>query len=208
MHMFMALIGCLGKVYGDAGLLSLLCDSDVYAPATALHTFHGKQYARNVRLRGLKLVMETLFRKLLVPFDFWWKIRDEGSHDLNEKIQKLHIAIDISDIPKVTHIAEKIDQGHSDTLQKSHRTWARSAVAFYLSWRWFFEKNLEVEDAQIETTDHVKFLEQNNIGYICIPLHHICRYIDHQGKSICSPWLGISWWPFSKTNLNLGVSIF
>ena len=35
MHLNMAFIASIGKLYGDGGLLSMLVDSDVYAPATA-----------------------------------------------------------------------------------------------------------------------------------------------------------------------------
>ena len=59
MHLTMAFLASLGTLFGDGGLLHLLCDSDVYATETARKMLQGKQYSRGVR--GLKLVHEALF---------------------------------------------------------------------------------------------------------------------------------------------------
>ena len=43
-------IASIGKLYGDGGVLSMLVDSDVYAPATARLMLEGKQgYATHAR---------------------------------------------------------------------------------------------------------------------------------------------------------------
>ena len=48
MHLTMAFLASLGTLFGDAGLLHLLCDSDVYATETA-KKMQGKQYSRGIR---------------------------------------------------------------------------------------------------------------------------------------------------------------
>ena len=60
MHLYMAYIASIGKLYGDGGLLSMLVDSDVYAPATARLMIEGKQVSRGNR--GMKLMPEALYR--------------------------------------------------------------------------------------------------------------------------------------------------
>uniref|UniRef100_UPI00358F875D uncharacterized protein n=1 Tax=Myxine glutinosa TaxID=7769 RepID=UPI00358F875D len=42
MHLTMSFVASIGKLYGDGGLLSMLVDSDVYAPATAKLVLQGK----------------------------------------------------------------------------------------------------------------------------------------------------------------------
>ena len=59
MHLNMpAYIASIGKIYGDGGLLSMLVDSDVYAPATTRLMLEGKQVSRGNR--GMKLMLEAL----------------------------------------------------------------------------------------------------------------------------------------------------
>ena len=45
----MAYIASIWKLYGNGGLLSMLVDSDVYAPATARLMLEGKQVSRGSR---------------------------------------------------------------------------------------------------------------------------------------------------------------
>ncbi len=53
-------IASIGKLYGDGGVLSMLVDSDVYAPATARLMLEGKQVSRGNR--GMKVMLEALHR--------------------------------------------------------------------------------------------------------------------------------------------------
>ena len=57
-HTLCCFIACIGKFWGDAGLLDLLVDSEVYAACTADQMLAGKQFNRAVR--GLTLVYEAL----------------------------------------------------------------------------------------------------------------------------------------------------
>ena len=58
MHLLMAFIASIGKLFGDGGLLQLLTLTDVYAEATARQMFQRKQLSRAVR--DIKLVAEAL----------------------------------------------------------------------------------------------------------------------------------------------------
>ena len=60
MHTTMALLASLGKLYSDAGLLSILTESGIYADATARQMLQGIQVSRGIR--GIKIVYEALFR--------------------------------------------------------------------------------------------------------------------------------------------------
>ena len=66
-HLTMAYIASIGKLYGDGGLISMLVDSDVYAPTTARLMLEGKQVSRGNR--GMKLVLEASHR--LYQEAFW-----------------------------------------------------------------------------------------------------------------------------------------
>ena len=54
MHLNMAYMTSIGKLYRDGGLLSMLVDSDVYAPATARLMLEGKQVLRGNRGKKCK----------------------------------------------------------------------------------------------------------------------------------------------------------
>jgi len=52
----------------------MLVDSDVYAPATAQLMLQGKQVSRGIR--GMKLVLEALYRLYQETFWTWLQQRD------------------------------------------------------------------------------------------------------------------------------------
>ena len=58
MHLTMAFIASIGKLFGDGGLHHILTASDVYADGTTSSMLQGKQYDRG--LRGIRLVHEAL----------------------------------------------------------------------------------------------------------------------------------------------------
>lgn len=69
MHFLMSVFGGIGHLYGDAGLLQLLVESDVFARLTAEHILSGKDYDR--ALRGLIMVDEVMNRRFFVQFFKW-----------------------------------------------------------------------------------------------------------------------------------------
>ena len=76
-HTLSCFIACVGKCWGDAGLLDFLVDSGVYAASTAYQMLAGKQFNR--ALRGLTLAYETLTAMKLAAFAAWCE-RSGGSH--------------------------------------------------------------------------------------------------------------------------------
>lgn len=63
MHLIMAFLASIGKLYGDGGFMNMLTSSGVYATATAQLMVQGKHYARGIR--GMKVVHETMTQLLL-----------------------------------------------------------------------------------------------------------------------------------------------
>ncbi len=69
MHITMAYLASIGKLYGDGGLFDILTESDVYAEGTARQLLQGKQLARGVR--SIKLASEALFRLFWQSMQSW-----------------------------------------------------------------------------------------------------------------------------------------
>ncbi|KAL7379980.1 hypothetical protein ABVT39_009485 [Epinephelus coioides] len=69
MHITMAFLASIGKLYGDGGLFNIITESDVYAEATARQMLQGKQLARGIRC--IKLVSEALFRLFWIAMVSW-----------------------------------------------------------------------------------------------------------------------------------------
>ncbi|XP_014680008.1 PREDICTED: uncharacterized protein LOC106819957 [Priapulus caudatus] len=63
MHLIMAFLASIGKIFGDGGLTNILTSSDVYAAATVNQMLQGKQYARGIR--GVRLAHEALSQMFL-----------------------------------------------------------------------------------------------------------------------------------------------
>ena len=66
MHLIMAFLASIGKIFGDGGLQNILTSSDVYAAATVNQMLQGKQYARAIR--GVRLAHEALSQMLISDF--------------------------------------------------------------------------------------------------------------------------------------------
>ena len=81
MHLNMAYIASIRKLYGDGGLLSMLVDSDVYAPAAARLMLEGKHVSRGNR--GMEIMLKALYRLYQEAFWAWMQQRDQT--DLRKK---------------------------------------------------------------------------------------------------------------------------
>lgn len=118
MHMTMAFLASLGTIFGDAGLLSMLVDSDVYAEATAKQMLQGKQYSRGIR--GMKLVQEALFRHFYAAMESWLEeqgrslLSVEQTHHLNDLKQ----SFDATDSTSAQQLSEEIEQDHLEAIQE------------------------------------------------------------------------------------------
>ena len=80
MHLNMAYISSIRKLYGDGGLLSMLVDSDVYAPPTARLMLEGKQVSRGTR--SMKLMLEAMYRLYHYQEAFWASMQQRDQTDL------------------------------------------------------------------------------------------------------------------------------
>jgi hypothetical protein len=133
MHMTMAFLASIGRLYGDAGLLALLTDSDVYAEATARQMLQGKQYARGIR--GMKLVSEALFRNFFTSFELWLK---DQNMDLQlsvciDKVRDLQNAIHTRDQELdslIEHFEENVLPNIEEALEKFRRVGRDSSETF------------------------------------------------------------------------------
>ena len=63
MHLTLASIASIGKLFSDGGLHNMLTVSEVYADASVSLMLQGKQYARGIR--RIRLVHEALFHLFL-----------------------------------------------------------------------------------------------------------------------------------------------
>ena len=63
MHLTMAFLASIRKLFSDGGLHNMLTVSEVYADASVSLMLPGKQYARGIR--GIRMVHEALFHLFL-----------------------------------------------------------------------------------------------------------------------------------------------
>ena len=64
MHLIMAFLASIGKIFGDGGLQNILTSSDVYAAAMVNQMLQGKQYSRAIR--GVRMAHEALSQMFLI----------------------------------------------------------------------------------------------------------------------------------------------
>ena len=67
MHLIIAFMASIGKIFEDGGLQNSLTSSDVYAAATVSQMLQGKQYARAIR--GVRLAHEALSQTFLTSVE-------------------------------------------------------------------------------------------------------------------------------------------
>ncbi|KAK1904701.1 Beta-glucanase [Dissostichus eleginoides] len=85
MHVTMAFLASIGKVYADGGLFDMITESGVYADATAQQMLQGKQLTRGVR--SIKVVSEALFRLFWMALDSW--LNKKGQSPLSAEQEHL-----------------------------------------------------------------------------------------------------------------------
>ena len=67
MHLNMAFIAAIGKLFSGGGLMDILTSSAVFAVSSAVQMLQGKHYARTVR--GLKIAYEAMMHFFLSAAD-------------------------------------------------------------------------------------------------------------------------------------------
>lgn len=90
MHLIMAFLASIGKLYGDGGFLDILTSSGVYATATAQLMLQGKHYARGIR--GVKVAHEAMTHLFLSAAETYAKKNglpwiDDEVHTLATNLQ-------------------------------------------------------------------------------------------------------------------------
>lgn len=108
-HTLCTMISSIGKMWGDAGLLDLLVDSEVYAPNSAMQMLLGKQFNRAVR--GLTLAYEAL---MVILVDSMW-VNNESLADTMKQAwntnedEQLDLSSTIANELK-SHISNNLDK--------------------------------------------------------------------------------------------------
>ena len=123
MQLNMAYIASIGKLYGDGGLLSMRVDSDVYAPATARLMLEEKQVSRGNR--GMKLMLEALYRLYQEAFWAWMQQRDQTDlrrNDMDKLVRDIQQAFASGDRRESDRLLFKqLESEHIATLHALQR---------------------------------------------------------------------------------------
>ena len=118
----MAYIASIGKLYGDGGLLSMLVDSDVYAPATAILMLEGKKVSRENS--GMKLMLEALHRLYQEAFWAWIQQRDQTDlrrNDMDKLVRDIQQAFASGDMESARLLCRQLESEHIAILQALQR---------------------------------------------------------------------------------------
>ena len=143
MHLTMAYIASIGKLYGDGGLISMLVDSDIYAPTTARLMLQGKQVSRGNR--GMKLVLEALYRLYQEAFWTWLQQRDQTDlrrDDMEKLVRDMQQALKSGDRESARLLTDQLESDHITTLEALHqefRATGRTQSATFAYWDTFMQ---------------------------------------------------------------------
>lgn len=89
MHFLMSVFSGIGYIYADAGLSSLLHESEVFAAGSVQQMLSGKQFDRTVY--AIKLVDEVLHSRFFLQFHNWCRINNRViPESIKEGLQEFH----------------------------------------------------------------------------------------------------------------------
>ena len=139
----MAYISSIRKLYGDGGLLSMLVDSDVYAPPTARLMLEGKQVSRGNR--SMKLMLEALYR--LYQEAFWASMQQRDQTDLRrndttKRVRDIQQAFASGYRASVQLLSKQLESEHIATLQALQREFTaagRMQPSTFAYWETFMQ---------------------------------------------------------------------
>lgn len=143
MHLTMSFVASIGKLYGDGGLLSILVDSDVYAPATAKLMLQGKQVSRGNR--ALKLALEALYRLYQESFWSWLQQQDHimfPKDDMYKLVREIQNAFKAGDRDSAITLMERLESDYMTTLQALQQEFTnvgRTQSATFAYWDTFMD---------------------------------------------------------------------
>ena len=142
MHLNMAYLASIGKIYGDGGLHNILTSSEVYATATANQMLQGKQYSRGIR--GVRLVHEALLHMFLTSAETF--ATQHGlpwlTDDTKQAMRELEKSFESKDATACVTLCQKaedtIPQSAMDTIAR-FRKQGRQRSATFAYWDSFIE---------------------------------------------------------------------
>ena len=143
MHLTMAYLASIRKLYADGGLLSFLVDCDVYAPVTARLMLQGKQLFRGVPV--MKLVLEALFRLYYESLMKWQQQQDISKIDsekLMKVVQDIQHAFEAKDKVSAEQLTEKLELQYGSkfqALQLAFNAAGRPESATFAYWETFMQ---------------------------------------------------------------------
>jgi len=143
MHLTMSFVASIGKLYGDGGLLSMLVDSDVYAPATAKLVLQGKQVSRGNR--AMKLVLEALYRLYQEAFWTWLQQQEHTmfpKDDMYRLVREIQNAFNAGDRESAITLTKQLESEHIaplQALQQEFRNAGRTQSATFAYWDTFMQ---------------------------------------------------------------------
>ena len=143
MHLNMAYISSIRKLYGDGGLLSMLVDSDVYAPPTARLMLEGKQVSSGNR--SMKLMLEALYR--LYQEAFWASMQQRDQpylrrNDTTKLVRDIQQPFASGDRESARLLSKQLESEHIATLQALQREFTaagRVQSATFAHWETFMQ---------------------------------------------------------------------
>lgn len=86
MHLTMAFLASIGYIFGDAGLASILTETDIFAENSCKLMLEGKQYSRAIR--GFTIVADALSRLFFNALSQWYETTKE-KHFITEEDKHL-----------------------------------------------------------------------------------------------------------------------
>lgn len=140
MHLLMSIFAGIGYLYEDAGLLSLLHESSVYAPGTAQHILSGKDFDR--ALRALRLVDEALNQRFMKHFKNWCNNKTiDFPEAVNKRFSQLHnsleekqdVSVQITELQALLHDSV-------EPLLEQFREEGREASPLFKFWDDFLQR--------------------------------------------------------------------
>ncbi|KAG1651526.1 hypothetical protein GQR58_026968 [Nymphon striatum] len=142
MHLTMAFLASIGKLFGDGGLYNLLTESNVYATSTVTQMFLGKRYSRG--MRGIRLVHEGMYQQFLRSAEqFANKHRLPWfSEDILRFVNELEDSFRLKDRDDCTAICQeaesKISSNVIETIEAFRKAGREQSTIFFY-WDTFLE---------------------------------------------------------------------
>ena len=117
MHITMDIQSCIGKIFGDGGLVALLTDSGLYTEATTRHMLQGKNVARCNR--AIRIVYEAMSRLFYDALESWLREKNEvlKTPDFIQKLNVFKQAFAAQKTDVMAELATELEEGPIPGIQ-------------------------------------------------------------------------------------------